>query len=154
MLIAGGTGFYPFMDLIDILFKQEYLSHNERSSISKKMRKNDPIVTENIVDHFNFDIYVAINSAEDLHPISLYQINYLCEKNPRQFKATFKVKEDKEAFSASYRSVKMTNDRFDKLVIPEAQKKSCSKVYICGPPIMNTSTANGLYENEVPREKV
>ncbi len=66
---------------------------------------------------------MAINGTEDLHPMSLYQINYLCEKNPEKYSALFKIKEGREAFAATYPSIKMTNDRFDKLVIPEAQKK-------------------------------
>ncbi len=141
------------MDLVDILFKREYLKEAANNHICKKIRRYNPLLDDKLLNGLTFAVYVAINSMEDLHPMSLYQLNYLCKNKENGFSCIFKLKEETSEFSAKYPFLALTKERFDKAIIGEAIKKSTSKVYICGPPAMNTATSLNLMENGVSADK-
>ena len=73
IIVAGGTGLYPFGDLIDLLFKNLILS--TRTDLKSTIIENDPILKTNPFENFSFSLYLAVGSLEDIHPITLAQLN-------------------------------------------------------------------------------
>ena len=52
VIIAGGTGIYPFIDLIDLLFKSMLVKKNE--SLKQKILQFTPAAADPILDTFKF----------------------------------------------------------------------------------------------------
>ena len=77
----------------------------------------NPILEREFLTDLTFTFYIALNTAEDFHPMSLYQLNYLCEN--KEFKCIFRIRDNKEEFQKKYRNFRMTNERFDSIVLPD-----------------------------------
>ena len=73
IIVAGGTGLYPFGDLIDLLFKSMLLS--TRPELRDILLQNDPILQINPFSNFIFSFYIAVGNLDDIHPITLAQLN-------------------------------------------------------------------------------
>ena len=72
IIVAGGTGLYPFCDLIDLLFKENLA---ERNTAHKAfIFKHNPILEDKPFAQFKFHLMLAVNQIEDVHPITLRQI--------------------------------------------------------------------------------
>lgn len=54
------------------------------------------------------------------------------------------MKENPQFIEAVSPKISLTNERFDKMIIAEAKTEQLSRIYICGPPRMNTDTAKSL----------
>jgi hypothetical protein len=67
IIIAGGSGIFPFCDLIDLLFKQEQLKieniHNSAILI------NNPILRNRPLDQWQFSFLLAFDTLSEIHPI-------------------------------------------------------------------------------------
>lgn len=75
LMIAGGTGLYPFSDLIDLLFKDYLLSltHPLREAILKR----NPILAKQPFARHHFKLLLACQSLLDIHPITFQQLKML-----------------------------------------------------------------------------
>ena len=91
--MAGGTGLYPFSDLIDLLFKTILLK--TRPELKKSFIENDPVLESNPFDNFTFSLYLAVGNLEDIHPITLVQLNEI-SRHPKFFKLTMKISSKKK----------------------------------------------------------
>jgi hypothetical protein len=56
-MVAGGTGLLPFLDLIDLLYKKVKIL--EKSNISARLLKNDPILHEDLIQNREFVLFFA-----------------------------------------------------------------------------------------------
>ena len=92
---------------------------------------------------------ISLVDYKDLHPISLHQINNLClgVSSMSKFKALFRIKKDEPEFRQKYPGIKVTKEFFNDKVVAESEKEGTSKIYVCGPPMMNTGIAQALKEN-------
>ena len=96
VFLAGGTGFYPYMDIIDLLFKQKVYEEKLCSErIRSKILDLNKVIREPILEAYTFLLMVAVTSIEDLHPMSLYQINVLCGDR-KKFRCVFRLKDKQE----------------------------------------------------------
>jgi len=59
IIVAGGTGLYPFSDLIDLLFKSVLIHTNP--SLKAEIISHDSILAQNPFDKFSFVLYLAVN---------------------------------------------------------------------------------------------
>ena len=91
VFVSGGTGFYPFMDLVDLIYKKKILDTGVASSREvEAMKKLDPIMEQNdFLKEHTFLFYIALNTPEDFHPMTLYQLHYLCGDD--DFKCIFRM---------------------------------------------------------------
>ena len=109
IILAGGTGIYPFIDTIDILYKKTLVDQNH--SMKKRILEMDPAVADPCLDNFRFLIYASFTNHSDLHPMTLYQINELTQMLPA-FKFTCYIKlgdkDKKEEFSKVYKGLRMS----------------------------------------------
>jgi hypothetical protein len=86
--VAGGTGLYPFCDLIDLLFKDLVASmHKYKEQL---IYQNSPILASKPFHHFKFHLFLAVNQIEDIHPITLMEILELSKKSDK-FKLTVRL---------------------------------------------------------------
>jgi len=90
IIVAGGTGLYPFSDLIDLLFKSSIVSSDPQTQSS--ILAISPILGQHPFGHFSFHLLLAVHSLEDIHPITLNQIIHLCKKTTT-FRLTLRVSE-------------------------------------------------------------
>ena len=60
IIVAGGTGLYPFSDLIDLLFKSLLLK--TRPELKKVLLDHDPLLGSNPFDNFSFSLYLAVGN--------------------------------------------------------------------------------------------
>ena len=64
IFVAGGTGFYPFMDAVDLLYKVNMIESDGDSDISKTILRLNPVCNEanrKFLSKFQFLFFVAIN---------------------------------------------------------------------------------------------
>ena len=73
ILLAGGTGVYPFIDTIDILYKKALVDQNH--PMKHKILEMDPAVADPCLNKFSFLIYASFNSHLDIHPMTLHQLS-------------------------------------------------------------------------------
>ena len=114
ILLAGGTGIYPFIDTIDVLYKKA-LEH----PIKEMILEMNPAVTDPCLDSFNFVIYASFTSQSDLHPMTLYQLNDLSWMLPKtKFLCYVKIGETQKRreFSKTYPKVKLSQERFEEFL--------------------------------------
>ena len=90
ILVAGGTGIYPFSDFIDLLYKEQLMIHSPESRT--EVLETSPILSENPFKNFTFEMLAAFQHVEDMHLITCEQMNYLAEKG--RMNITFKFRED------------------------------------------------------------
>ena len=74
-MVVGGTGLFPFSDLIDLLYKKELINHN--SQLKREVLKLSPVLANKPFDQFTFEMLAAFNSIDDIHEITLQQLVYL-----------------------------------------------------------------------------
>lgn len=77
VIFAGGTGLYPFSDLIDLLFKAKLIEENHE--LSNVILETDSVLKTKPFKNLKFHIHIAVNEVSELHPITLYQCNELCK---------------------------------------------------------------------------
>jgi hypothetical protein len=88
IIAAGGTGFFPFCDLIDLLFKAHLLE--TYPDLTETLLANDPILKDHPFANFSFTIYLALINMDDLHPLTLAQLNEL-SKHPKLVRLMLKL---------------------------------------------------------------
>lgn len=116
IIVAGGTGLYPFCDLLDLLFKDNLAERN--ADLKNIIFRHNPILEGRPFNKFKFHLMLAVNQIEDIHPITLRQISELSEHSS-SFKLTMRVSKEGEQFKAAHKSIEFTNERFDSLVPKE-----------------------------------
>lgn len=78
VIVAGGTGLFPFSDLIDLLFKDAFIKNNSSNNrIADNIYSNSSVLKQKPFDGFSFTFLIAVNYPEDIHPITMAQLSYL-----------------------------------------------------------------------------
>jgi NAD(P)H-flavin reductase len=62
VLFAGGTGLYPFSDLIDLLFKAKLVRENHQ--MRDELLQRDPVLKSRPFERWNFQVYLAVNDLD------------------------------------------------------------------------------------------
>ena len=105
------------MDLVDLLFKRKYISNeNLDKHFEQELREFNPILTEKILDNFEFIFYIALNCPEDIHPMSFYQLSYLCDS---KFSCVLRLKQKESEIKSVYKNFEFTKERFDHIILPQ-----------------------------------
>ena len=117
-IVAGGTGLYPFCDLLDLLFKESLTERNV--ALKTLIYKLDPILEGKPFEHFRFHLMLAVNQIEDIHPITLRQMVELSEHSSK-FKLTMRVTKEEEQFRDAHKAICFTREMFASLVLKEME---------------------------------
>ena len=72
VVLAGGTGLFPFSDFIDLLFKDRVIKQGHQ--LKEELLTADPLLRQKPFDELTFVFLIAINEPEDIHPITLAQL--------------------------------------------------------------------------------
>lgn len=70
-MLAGGTGIYPFLDLLDLAYKHHLCA--VRPSLRKAIVEDNPLVSSDLFEKFTFRVFAAFRSIDEIHPIVLQQ---------------------------------------------------------------------------------
>ena len=70
VMVTGGTGLYPFIDFIDLLFKK--MKVNEGHSFSSRILELNPVLSEDIVQKRTFTMLFASECLRDVPKITLF----------------------------------------------------------------------------------
>ena len=89
LIVAGGTGVYPFLDLIDILYK--LLMIKEDPEIERKVARRHPGLRDTRLENFSFDFLVSLKDYHDLPSPIITTIRELLNKRCRNFSITLKL---------------------------------------------------------------
>ncbi len=95
---------------------------------------------------------IALNEAEDIHPITLHQLIQL--SRAKNIKVVMRVSKNQQDISSLSSKIEFTRDYFNKRVIAEAKESGLARVWICGPPKLNSETAAGLLESGINRHSI
>jgi NAD(P)H-flavin reductase len=133
IVVAGGTGLFPFSDLINLLFKSTLIKANPL--LKAEAATLDPILNENPFEKWAFQFFIAVNHIEDIHPITLAQLIELSQKQG-QVSVSLRVKDKTGTNILQNSKIVSTDQTFDVLVQNEL-RNAFSKVWVCGPPPMN-----------------
>jgi hypothetical protein len=117
VIVAGGTGLFPFSDFIDLLFKEVYLE--ESKTHREEILQTSPVLSSTPFKKFSFVLLAAINDAEDLHPITHSQLITLSQ-HPSRFKVALRVSKNEETLKNVKSSIEFTRDYFTNRIITEA----------------------------------
>ena len=96
IVLAGGTGLYPFCDIIDLLYKDYMIK--KKHKMSNQLLTADPLLKTNPFDRFTFVFLIALNEPEDIHPITLGQLSKLSEWE-QKVKIVFRVSRNADKLS-------------------------------------------------------
>ena len=155
-LLAGGTGIYPFIDTIDILYKKALVDQNH--AMKQKILEKDPAVADPCLNDFSFTVYASFNSHLDMHPMTLWQLSELSEMlPPNKFNCLLKIREyPKEKFATTYKGIKMSTNRFEQFLNKELEGDKVdelSQIYMCGPGKMTESILGVIGEMKLTLDK-
>ena len=130
ILMAGGTGIYPFSDTIDLLYKTSLVEAG--NSEASAIKKADPITGQNAFKGFSFSLYVAVNDVDELHPITMFECNELAKAG--KLRCFAKVKQmEKSKFQQNYPNITLIDERFQRKVDEELKGGDVSQFCVCGP---------------------
>lgn len=63
VIIAGGTGFFPFYDALDLFFKSELISSpHSKEALKKQLLALDPILGKYSFGQLHFEVFLAVSS--------------------------------------------------------------------------------------------
>ncbi|CAD8194973.1 unnamed protein product [Paramecium pentaurelia] len=140
--IAGGTGLFPFLDILEYQLKLTY--HN----ILIKQFGQDAvqIINPRLIKNFKITLFLAINSADDLIGKDIYftLLSLQSQLDTPNFKmivkGNFKLKE-----------CEIITQRFNTQVFKTFinDLNAVSNFFICGPPIMNFTTEKILRDEGI-----
>lgn len=119
VMFSGGTGFYPFSDLIDLLYKSMLVE--EGSPFSKELVSNDPILDSRPFKHHTFEIYCSLKNVCEIHPVSLAQMNKLSEKGRLKCVIRGDVSHFK-GFREQFGQIELRRERFNDIVAEFSRK--------------------------------
>ena len=88
IMVVGGTGLFPFSDLIDLLYKVELMS--DSIGLKREIVELSPILARSPFEKYSFEMLAAFSSIDDIHEITLQQLLFLSEKG--RIKLTLKIK--------------------------------------------------------------
>ena len=142
VMVAGGTGLFPFSDFIDLLFKEELMKH--QPELTEEILRLSPVLKDSPFKKWSFEMLAAFGHVEDMHMASLEQLLYLAEKG--RMKITFKFKEDPHGVVEEGRNIDFTSTGFHNLLEQKMSEGNVSRVWICGPPGMNQMVSKFMRE--------
>ena len=142
ILVAGGTGIYPFSDFIDLLYKDELMKKNPAAK--DEILNVSPILQTNPFKDFTFEMLAAFQHIEDMHVITLEQMIFLAETG--RMKITFKFREDPQGKVQESANIKFIRENFESVLAEKVGQGDVSRVWICGPPGMNINVSKFLRE--------
>ena len=142
ILVAGGTGIYPFSDFIDLLYKEQLMESNP--GLREEILRISPVLNTNPFKNFSFEMLAAFGHLEDMHIITREQLLFLAEKG--RLNITFKFKEDTQGKITEGANLRFTNSGFQNILAEKMSKGDVSRVWICGPPGMNIMVSKFLRE--------
>ena len=90
--MAGGTGIFPFSDLIDLIFKEHLMK--EKHELSEIILQQNPILVNKPFSKFTFVLLLAIHEPEDIHPITLHQLARLSLIPNEEFRVVLRIKKN------------------------------------------------------------
>ena len=94
IIVAGGTGLFPFSDLIDLLFKDAFIKNNSTNNrVADSIYSISAILKKKPFDGFSFTFLIADNYPEDIHPITMAQLSYISNYSDK-FKIVLRVNRD------------------------------------------------------------
>jgi hypothetical protein len=94
VIVAGGTGLFPFCDIIDLLYKSLYLE--ETNKHKTEILEANPILKSDPFKKYSFVLLAAINDPQDLHPITYEQLVYP-SRHPSKFKVVLRVSKNEQS---------------------------------------------------------
>ena len=94
IIVAGGTGLFPFSDLIDLLFKDAFIKNNSTNNrVADSIYSISAILKRKPFEGFSFTFLIAVNYPEDIHPITMAQLSYISNYSDK-FKIVLRVNRD------------------------------------------------------------
>ncbi|EGR34323.1 hypothetical protein IMG5_016390 [Ichthyophthirius multifiliis] len=141
VFFCGGTGLFPFLDLIDILFKK-----NLQYALPQDSKLFDPFSCgySQFFKGCTFQFYCAFQTFEDFvgHEwiLQTYEISQKLQNRLFDIQIRVSAGQVPEGF-------KQTKEYFNKKFVEKNVKKNeVDKVFICGNPQMNNTLYNALNE--------
>lgn len=137
IIITGGTGVLPFLDLFDLLLKKAI---SELYNRHQNDGKYDPYSVNycNVLKGMSFKLYASFATAEEFASyqwlIDLHRISK--QHNLGLFELTLRVPKEAQLPAEVNRFESLIDQEFLHSRIPS---REVSKVYVCGPPAMNTN---------------
>ena len=154
IILAGGTGIYPFIDTIDILYKKALVDQNHQ--MKQRILELNPALNDPCLNNFSFVIYASFASHLDMHPITLYQLHSLTKMLPAsKFRCFLKIREyPREMFAEVYGGLKFSTARFEEFLKGElGDQDELSQIYMCGPGKMTEGVVKKLMQEYIPQSK-
>jgi len=142
-IIAGGSGLFPFLDLIDLVFKGT-VKHESIPVSEVKL-------AEAALARHAFNFFISVDSVQDL--VVPDQLQLICKaKSP---KAQVQVRVKERVPSWAFQGCQL-HERIGQKVVEEFIQKisRLQMVYICGPQAMYRDLVQALREGGVSEELI
>lgn len=155
IIFCGGTGIFPFLDLLDYLLKKS-IYQILSSTIGKEIAEETNVFKEDFQSSFGLKfkviLYAAFQSKEEIEYldfiIELYKINK--KYNLELFDMILRFN-DKTNISGLPTTDSYFDDKFfSENIVPD----QCSKIFVCGNPKMNKLIPEICLRNQIEKEKI
>ncbi len=149
IILTGGTGLFPFYDFIDLYFKS--LMIKNKPEMKERVIQISPILKKHSFDSYQVDLYLSVNSLEDIHPIILSQLAFIITSSDN-FILNLRVKVSNSPLISKLQAsnnFKLTHMRFEEILEHNLNVAETSRIYICGPPKMNESLSKYFKERSI-----
>jgi hypothetical protein len=94
--MAGGTGIFPFSDLIDLIYKRHLITNNP--GLAKHFLQKNPLLNNEVFNKFTFRLYAAFQTLQEMHPITLQQLTSLSNSKIISILLSVKAQTDRENY--------------------------------------------------------
>lgn len=149
ILIAGGNGILPYLDLLDLLLKKMIYLYFQSQNLDTKLIKPEQDY-EGLFDQQKFTLVAAFENKEEFIGLEIIQsLDHLNKKLGLDlFEVLIRIKREPEKGFESI-NLPFTNERFNKRLLEKLiLHRRANKVYLCGTPGMNLFLSGELNEIE------
>ena len=149
-MIAAGTGILPFIDLLDLLFKKQIFmslkSESKDTSIVKPCQDYD-----SLFNGASFKLFCGFRTLEDF--IGWEWIDKLAELSYQSGQNLFQCV-SKLSEKVNFKGIVSTEQYFDAEFYSNQISDDTEKIWVCGPPLMQTKIYEELRSNGISADKI
>lgn len=153
VIFAGGTGIFPFVDLLDYMLKKSIFMILKKIFSDYDAKKVNPFLEkfeDMFGESFRIKLFWAVNDKNEFNCVSFlkkfYQVNKTYGLN--NFDLIVRVKDE-------INGVKTTNEYFNEEFLRKyLEITEVSRVFICGNPSMNLSVPEECRKVGIPKELI
>lgn len=122
---------------------EKELLGEEMEKLRNAILHRDPILEKKPFKDFTFTLYISVPFLEEIHPVTLFQCEFLAIHKKMRVLLKSQCPEDKKILKERYPHIEVNDSRYEN-VLYHLKQEEISRIYICGPTRMTKAIQNEL----------